>query len=88
MTRDTLPLAVRHLYPCISKALTGVERLSGRVGALSCEAACRDGRIAKYRYLQVVVFDTVVFGGFRCCQRLGFIGDFPVDRRIHEFVGQ
>src|SRR5437667_10590322 len=47
MTRDTLPVSVRHLHPCISKALMGVERLSRRIGALCLEVARRDGRTAK-----------------------------------------
>src|SRR5438874_5700424 len=47
MTRDTLPVSVRHLHPCISKALMSVERLSRRIGALCLEVARRDGRTAK-----------------------------------------
>ena len=53
MTRDTLPLSVWHLHPCISKALMHVERLAGRVRALSSEEASRNSRIAKYRYLEM-----------------------------------
>jgi len=88
VTRHALPLAARHLHPCVSKALRSVERLSGRVGARSCEAACRDGRIAKYRNLDIFVLCTVVFGGFRGRQRLGLVGNFPIIPRIHELVGQ
>lgn len=88
MSRNTLPFSVRHLHPCISPALTSVHRLPGVIGALSCEAARRDGRIAKYRYLHIVVRGTVIFGGFCSCQRLGLARDFPVRPRTDELVSQ
>src|SRR6202008_4464981 len=88
MTRNTLPLSVRHLHPGIGPALMNIARLSRRIGALSFEAARRDGRIAKCRYLHIVVIGTVIFGCFRVCQRLGLAGDSPIAPRIHELVGQ
>src|SRR5713226_3950746 len=86
MTRNTLPLSVRHLHPCIRPALMNIERLSRSIGALSREAARRDGRIAKCRYFHIVDFGAVIFGGFRVCQRLGLSGDFSIVPRIHELV--
>lgn len=44
MTRNTLPLPVRHLYPRISKALMHIHRLPRRIGAFCCEGSRRDGR--------------------------------------------
>lgn len=88
MTRNTLPLSVRHLHPCIGKALMNIERLSRRIGALCLEVARRDGRTAKCCYLHIVVSDAVIFGRFRCCKRLGLAGDFPIAPRIYELVGQ
>ena len=69
MTRDTLPLTVGHLHPRIGPALRLIERLSRRIGVLTFEASCRYGRIAKYRYLYIVVLGTVPFGLFISCQR-------------------
>src|SRR5437868_6508247 len=68
MARNTLPLSARHLHPGIGKALMNVERLTGRVGALCLEIACRDGRIAKCYHLHIVVSDAVIFGCFRGCE--------------------
>jgi len=47
LSRNTLPLTVGHLHPCIGPALMDVHRLSRRICALAFEAARRDGRIAK-----------------------------------------
>src|ERR1700736_2315538 len=84
MTRDTLPLSVWHLHPCISKALTHVERLAGRVRTLSSEEASRNRRIAKYRYLEIFVISTIVFGCLRVRQRLGLTCDFAIATRIND----
>jgi hypothetical protein len=64
MTRNTLPLTVGHLHPRIGPALMNIERLSRPIGALTFEASRRDGRIAKYRYLHILVLGTVIFGRF------------------------
>src|SRR6202521_5136581 len=88
MTRNTLPLSVRHLHPCISPALMSIERLSRRIGALCFEDSRRDGRMAKCRYFHIFVLGAVIFGRFRCCQRLGLAGDFPIAPRTNELVGQ
>src|SRR6267378_3834772 len=77
MTCNALPLSVRHLYPCIGKALIHIHRLPRRIGALCFEGSRRDGRIAKRRYLQIVVVNALILGGLRRCQRLGPDGDFP-----------
>src|SRR5207249_949603 len=88
LTRNTLPLTVGHLYPRIGPALLNIERLARTIGALTLEASRRDGRIAKYRYLHIVDLGTVPFDRFRCCQRLGLAGDFPVACRSHKIVRQ
>ena len=88
MTRNTLPLSARHFHPRIGPAFMSIERLSRLIGALSVEDACGDGRITKYRYLDIFVLGTVIFGRFRVCQRLSFVPDFPIAPRNHELVGQ
>jgi len=64
LTRNTLPLTGRHLHPRVGPALIIIERLSHRIGALTFEASGRDGRIAKYRYLHIVVRGAVPFSVF------------------------
>src|ERR1700674_3880400 len=84
---NTLPLSVRHLYPCIGPALMFIEWLS-RLGARTFVPAGGDGRIAEYSYLHVLVFSTGVFARFRMLQHLGLVGDFPITSRAHELVRQ
>src|SRR5437773_1278308 len=88
MTRNTLPLTVGHLNPCIGKALSNIETLSRSIGALTLESSRGDCRIAKYRHLHVVVIDAGIFGRFRCCQRLGLIVDFPITAGGYELVSE
>ena len=59
MTRNTLPFTAGHFHPRVGPPLIIIERLSHRIGALTFEASRCDGRIAKYRYLQIAVLGTV-----------------------------
>jgi hypothetical protein len=88
MSRNALPLSARHLYPGIGPPFMGVHRFSRRIGARGFKGARGYGRIAKYRYIHIFEIGTDIFGGFRGCQRLGLVADFPLYRGIYEFVGQ
>src|ERR1700740_1463144 len=88
MTCNALPLSIRHLHPCISKALMSIEGLSWRISALRLEVTGSDRSTAKCCYLHIVVSDSVVFGRFRCSKRVGLAGDFPIACSIYELVPQ
>ena len=53
MSRNTLPLSARHLYPSIGPPFVGIHRFSGRIGARGFKDARRYGPIAKYRYFYI-----------------------------------
>ncbi len=63
MSRNTLPLSARHLYPSIGPPFVGIHRFSGRIGARGFKDARRYGPIAKYRYLYIFLVGTGIFGG-------------------------
>ena len=88
MTRNTLPLTGRRLHPCIGPALIGIDKLSGWVRKFACEAARRDGCVAKYCYLHIGIVDPVIFGRLGCREHLGLIGDFPIAAGTHELFGE
>jgi hypothetical protein len=88
LTGNTLPLTGRHLHPRVGPALTILERLSHRIGAFTFEAPGRDGRIAKYRYLHIVVRGAVPFSVFVKRKRPSLVVDFPIGLRNHDLVSQ
>ena len=88
LTGNTLPLTGRHLHPRVGPPLIIIERLSHPIGALTSEASGRDGRIAKYRYLHIVVLGAVPFSLFVKRERPGLVVDFPIDLSNHDLVGQ
>jgi hypothetical protein len=88
MTRNTLPFTAGHLHPRVGPPLIIIERLSHRIGALTFEASGRDGRIAKYRYLHIILLGAVPFSVFVKGKRPGLIVDFPIGLRNHDLVGQ
>jgi hypothetical protein len=82
MTRDALPLSVRHFHPRIGVTLLNIKRLSRRISAGSFKDSRNDGRIAKYSYLHIIDLGIGIFRGFRVCQRLGPVGNFSIGSRI------
>ena len=88
MTRNTLPVSVRHLHPGICKAFIRIERLSRRIGPLSFEASRRYGRIAKYPYLYIFDLGADILSRFRVRQKLGLVYDLSIAHGNHDFVSQ
>ena len=87
MTRNTLPLAIRHFHPGISPAYVFIDGLAFFVGALGFGGASRYGCIAKCRYLDVLILHAVIFGGLRTCQQFNLARYFAVRSGADEFVG-
>jgi hypothetical protein len=89
LTRNTLPFTAGHLHPRVGPPLIIIiERLSHRIGAFTFEASGRDGRIAEYRHLQILVLGAIPFRVFVKRKRPGLVADFPIGLRNHDFVGQ
>src|SRR5262249_42890451 len=72
MTRHTLPLAVRHLHPCICPALINIQGLPRCIGSLTFESSCSYSRTSEYSHFHIVVFSALELHSFYQCQRLGF----------------
>jgi hypothetical protein len=88
MTRNTLPFTAGHLHPRVGPTLIIIERLSHRIGALTFEASGRNGRIAKHRYLHIIVLSAVPFSLFVKGKRPCLVVDFPIGVRNHDLIGQ
>ena len=84
MTRNALPLAARHFHPGICPTHIVVERLSRFICALTFETACRDGGVAKYRYLHACSARTL--NGTYALTFSGFTTRGPVPAAINNFT--
>jgi hypothetical protein len=78
VTRNTLPFTAGHLHPRVGPPLIIIiERLSHRIGAFTFEASGRDGRIAEYRHLHILVLGAIPFRVFVKRKRPALSLTFP-----------